>query len=146
MIKSVQSLDTLACFRCGECCRRFQVLLDNTEAEHLARYLGLSLPDFRTHYADPRWPGVDKCLLRQVNGKCPFLSGEKKEFLCTVHQEKPKPCRDWAADLAKPECRHGLKELWRLRVDNAGILEGTPEDVQAFRDFLSALAEERLDS
>lgn len=133
---SNQTLDT-PCFLCGECCKRYQVLLYPHDIERLAKHLGLSPEEFRARYADPRWPGVDSCLVQQLNGGCPFLYGGDKEFLCTVHAEKPQPCRDWAADFAKPECQRGLKKLWGLTVDKAGYPTGTPEDIMAFQDFLN---------
>jgi len=98
--------------------------------------LSLSPESFRARYADPRWPDANKCLVRQSDGNCPFLRGNDKEFLCIIHAEKPQACRDWVANLAKPECRRGLNKHWKLTVDSAGSLQGTSENIQAFQDFL----------
>ena len=141
MTSSAQPID-IVCFRCGECCRKYQVLLDRPEAEQLSSRLGLSLEQFCTRYADPRWPGADQCLVQQVNGSCPFLCGDNKEFLCTVHTEKPRPCRDWTAALANPECQRGLKKYWQLTVNSAGQLQGAPPDIRAFQRFLDTCAQE----
>jgi len=137
-----QPLDTSVCFRCGECCKRYQVLLDAAEANRLSEHLGISLADFRTRYADPRWPGSDKLLLRQSSGACPFLHNSNKEFLCTVHKLKPGPCREWAADLSKPECKRGLKSQWELTVDNTGCLQGASGDIRAFLEYHARLSGE----
>lgn len=144
MTSSVQPLDTI-CFRCGECCRRYQVLLDCSELESLAKHLKISAEEFRAQYADLRWPGEDKCLIRRADDGCPFMRGENKEYLCTVHTQKPQPCRDWAASLDKPECRQGLKKFWQLAVDSTGHLQGTPEDIRAFHSFLTACTKEEQD-
>jgi len=137
MANRLHQMDT-KCFRCGECCRRYQVLLDHGEETRLAEYLDLSPESFRMQYADTRWPSADKCLVRHVDGGCPFLRIKERDHLCTVHSVKPQPCRDWAADLAKPECIRGLKEVWGLSVDDAGHLNGTPEDIHTFQVFLNA--------
>ncbi|MCL2149409.1 MAG: YkgJ family cysteine cluster protein [Dehalococcoidia bacterium] len=138
----ITQLFDLICFRCGECCRRYQVLLDRTGIALLSKHMGLSTEDFRRRYADPRWPGTNTCLVQQINGSCPFLRGEGREFLCTVHLNKPQPCRDWAASPAKLECQRGLQKLWKLTVDSSGHLQGMPEDISAFQGFLNTCAKE----
>ncbi len=125
----------IACFRCGECCRRYQVLLDRAEAERLAHHLRVPLNEFLAKFADPRWPGVNSYLLRHNEGGCPFLRQRGDEFLCAIHRIKPRSCRDWTADLCRRECQRGLAGRWRLTVDNDGELAGAPEDIRAFWDF-----------
>ena len=132
---------SVTCFRCGECCRRYQVLLNPAEIDHIAKHLGLSLEDFRARYADPRWPDTDKCLVQQSSGACPFLRGQDREFLCAIHAEKTAACRNWAADLSKPECRKGLNEYWQITIDDAGDLCGAPSDIQAFLSYLKTCTE-----
>jgi len=100
----------VACRRCGECCRRYQVRLDLAEAGRIAGRLGLPVAEFRDRYADRRWPGQSSLLLRQENGACPFLerpAGNGDE-LCAIHDFKPASCREWAAGPDRPECRAGL--------------------------------------
>ncbi len=133
-----ERLSDIACFRCGECCRRYQVLLERAEVQRLADHLRISPDEFIEQYADPRWPGTDKHLMRQVEGNCPFLRGGDREFLCAVHEMKPRPCREWAAALSRPECRRGLENYWQLTVNSAGEVQGAPENIQSFRDFLTS--------
>ena len=129
------------CFRCGECCTRYQVLLDGAEAGRLAAYLGLSLPEFVSRYADKHWPGAEACLLRQGPGGCPFLRREGRQALCSIHSVKPRACRDWTPGLERRECREGLAKLWGLAVNSAGEPAGPPDKLQAFQDFLKSLGE-----
>jgi len=131
----------LPCFRCGECCRRFQVLLERSEARRIADYLGITMDELIGKYADPRWPGADKYLIRHSKGSCMFLRGDGREFLCAVHRVKPRSCIEWAAALSRPECRRGLESYWRLTVDGAGEILGAPAKMKAFQQFLDSFAE-----
>ena len=128
----------ITCFRCGECCRKYQVLLEREELRRLADYLHISASEFIEKYSDPCWPGTIKYLVRQVEGACPFLRGDDKEFLCSVHVVKPGACRAWAASQSQRECRQGLKRYWNLSLDSAGEVNGKPDDVRAFKYFLKA--------
>jgi Fe-S-cluster containining protein len=122
------------CFRCGECCRRFQALLDRTELQQLASFLTIPPGQFIAQYSDPRWPGQNNWLLKQTNGACPFLVGDKREYICAIHSVKPQACREWKASFSKPECRQGLAHYWHLAIfDNQ--LHGNPESIRAFEDF-----------
>jgi Fe-S-cluster containining protein len=128
--------EPLQCFRCGECCRRYQVLLEKGEAESLAEYLGLKLPELKELYTDTRWPGRDKYLLRQGETGCPFLRQQGREFLCAVHEIKPQSCRDWTPGLDRRECREGLMGYWGLTTNPRGEIEGPAEKIKEFQDFL----------
>jgi Fe-S-cluster containining protein len=127
----------IPCFRCGECCRRYQVLLERVEVEQLADYRHVSPEDFIALHADRRWPGSNKWLVKQLEGCCPFLRGDDKEFLCAVHEVKPRACREWAASLEHPECRRGLKNYWHLEVGRGQELHGTEKDIKEFEKFLN---------
>jgi uncharacterized protein len=131
--------EPVQCFRCGECCRRYQVLLEPGEADRLAERLGLGLIELKALYADPRWPGTDKFLLRQTATSCPFLTQKDKEFKCTIHDIRPRACREWSAGLDRRECREGLAACWQLSLNAENEVEGPPAQVEAFRDFLNGL-------
>jgi len=80
-----------ACLRCGECCTRYQVLLEEFEIEQVAGYLGITVEKLKEKYTDPRWPVPGKFLLRHRDkGGCIFLVYQGKQALCSVHIAKPK--------------------------------------------------------
>jgi Fe-S-cluster containining protein len=129
-----------ACFRCGECCTRYQVLLDSGEMERLASYLGISVANLRADYTDPHWPVPGKYLLRhRDNGGCIFLVHRGKEALCSVHAAKPKACRDWSPALSRKECSAGLARVWGLAANANGELCGAEHDKEVFREYLKSI-------
>ena len=131
-------LDT--CFRCGECCTRYQVLLGDNELRQMAEYLGISPVEFRKEYTDPRWPVSEKYLLRhRANGGCIFLVHQGKEALCSIHVAKPQACRDWSPSLSRKECTAGLARVWGLAASEAGELCGAEHDKQAFSEYLRSI-------
>jgi Fe-S-cluster containining protein len=83
------------------------------EARDITQKLLINWERFLTEYADSRWPGTRSYLLRHVDGACVFLqsSPDKKQRLCRIHDLKPACCREWEADLKKPECQEGLKRI-----------------------------------
>jgi uncharacterized protein len=111
--------------------------LERIEVEQLADYLHVAPEDFIALHADQRWPGANKWLVKQLEGRCPFLQGDDKEFLCAVHEAKPRACRDWAASLERTECQRGLKDYWRLGVGCNHELQGSDEDIKEFKKFLN---------
>jgi Fe-S-cluster containining protein len=133
--ETADNIPDITCFRCGECCRRYQAPFNRLEAARLADYLDLSLEDFLTAHADPRWPGVDSFLVKHQGGGCRLLRQQGREYLCAVHEVKPQACRDWAASFSQPECRRGLKEHWGLTVGEDGEPQGAPEDTEAFKEY-----------
>jgi Fe-S-cluster containining protein len=136
MSKAGELSGPLPCFRCGECCRRFQVLLNPDDVRRLADYLGISITEFSGRYADPRWPDENKVLVRHTEEGCPFLQGRGREFRCAVHPVKPVACRDWAASYTQPECRRGLERFWGITPGTEGKWQGSPEALQEFRSLL----------
>ena len=132
-----ESAFSTACFRCGECCTRYQVLLDDAEMEQVATYLGISMEKLRDDYTDPRWPVPGKFLLRhRDNGGCIFLVHHGREALCSIHIAKPRACRDWTPGLSRTECSHGLAYVWGLAASEAGELCGAKHDREAFLEYL----------
>lgn len=103
----------LVCFRCGICCRKFQIRVNQQEAMQIARKLNILWTEFVTNYIDPRWPGTRSYLLRQVNGACVFLQQVDKSQVatCLIHPFRPESCRSWQAGLDKPECKEGLDNM-----------------------------------
>ena len=128
------------CFRCGECCTRYQVLLDEFEIGQVAGYLGISAAKLKTEYTDPRWSVPGKFLLRhRDNGGCIFLVRQGKEALCSVHIAKPGACRDWYAALSRKECSLGLAHIWGLAANENGELCGAEHDINAFTEYMRSI-------
>jgi Fe-S-cluster containining protein len=128
------------CFRCGECCTRYQVLLEHGEMEQIAMYLGISQERLKTDYTDPRWPVPGKFLLRhRDNGGCIFLVHQGKEALCSIHTAKPGACRDWNPSISRKECSQGLARVWGLAANEKGELCGAEHDKQAFLEYLKSI-------
>lgn len=138
---SVPAEPELACFRCGVCCCRYQVLLEGTESRRIADHLGISLGELFEKYADRRWPGAERCLLRQEEDGCVFLRRRGQEFDRSIHLVRPQACRDWSPGPFRRECRQGLVDAWGLSVDASGQIEGPAERLREFRTFLSSLSD-----
>jgi Fe-S-cluster containining protein len=104
--------ETIPCFRCGECCRRWQPLIGLREAERLARALGLPVDDFLDRYTRPYPLEEGAHLLEQRDGACVFLRAEADgRTACSVHEARPEACRDWDASLFRRECLAGIRCL-----------------------------------
>ena len=57
-------------------------------------------------------PGEDTLILGSSKNGCVFLSWEEHgKAICTIHNIRPKACRDWIASLSRPECQEGLNKL-----------------------------------
>jgi len=129
------------CFRCGMCCRKYQVRVDMVEARRISDDLGINWNEFKDKYLDCRWPGAESFLFRHNEGGCVFLEHKKGEPLskCLIHAIRPSSCRDWIPDWHRTECREGLLVFWGLTVDSEGDFKGADEDVEHFRVFLQKL-------
>lgn len=124
------------CFRCGECCTRYQVLMDEPEMKQVAEFLGISPEKLKEEYTDLRWPVPGKFLLRhRDNGGCIFLVHHGKETLCSIHITKPQACRDWTPAFSRKECSLGLARIWGLAMNEAGKLCGSEADKVAFTEY-----------
>jgi Fe-S-cluster containining protein len=132
------------CFRCGICCTGYQIYMSQSEAEALAKNLGMTMETFAGNYIDPRWPGSETVVVRHVAGKCPFLEQPEGSILgiCRIHRFKPYCCREWQASADRKECRQGLDRYWGLKVGEDGELIGSPEDILCFQTFVESLGEE----
>jgi len=130
----------LTCFRCGVCCRRYQVRLSSPEAQHLAENLQVSLNEFIHQYTDSHWPDTETFLLRHHQGSCIFLENTTGglETRCLIHPFRPQDCREWMPALTQPECQQGLTP-WKLTVNAVGELTGSEEDLVRFHSFIKGL-------
>ena len=78
--------DAIDCTACANCCRVATTQITERDAEHLARYLRISVPQFLKDYTtETDDEGV--ILKRNENG-CVFLAGN----LCSVYDARPQTC------------------------------------------------------
>jgi len=99
--------DVLAvhCDNCetSDCCRKYNVLLRETDVERLSKSLGMSPADFESEYTDV---AVDWCgdFARQLacdeddegEEKCVFLKEDAEgRWRCSVYEHRPQICRDY---------------------------------------------------
>jgi Fe-S-cluster containining protein len=112
-----------------------------SEAHLISDKLGLSWVSFSSDYIDPRWPGTRNLLIRHVNEACAFLkpSTNKKQFLCSIHDFKPSCCRNWKQGLDRQECQNGLLKRWGLKINQSGKIQGAPEKLELFKNYLQIL-------
>jgi Fe-S-cluster containining protein len=132
--------ENFPCFRCGICCRKYQVRLTSAEAQNIGQQLKLDSAEFLSKYTDPRWPDPDTFLIRHRNGACIFLElgTGKKESRCLIHSFRPQDCRDWTPGLARPECQQGLAQ-WGLTINTNDEIAGTADTLREFKSFLNSL-------
>lgn len=132
----------LTCFRCGICCKRYQVGVDLVEARRIVDNMGISWDEFLDEYVDRRYIGNENFLIRQRDGACIFLKRiNEKQTCCLIHDFKPSSCREWTPGLFRRECREGLSELWGLEVDqNSGEIHGPSDKLFNFYSFLVSMA------
>jgi uncharacterized protein len=132
-------VQNIPCFRCGVCCRTYQVHLDEDELEQLVRDLGINHRQFVKDFTDPRWPGEKTFLIKHENGGCIFLErNDERETGCRIHRFRPKACREWSAGSGKKECRKGAF-LWGVEMGEQGDFTGSPQNVEIFKNFLANL-------
>ena len=79
--------DQIDCRACAECCRVSEVQITDRDIAHLARFLGLSKPDFMAQYTSTG-EGGELILKRTSSTGCVFLSGND----CTVYEARPANC------------------------------------------------------
>jgi Fe-S-cluster containining protein len=129
------------CFRCGVCCTRYQVRLDQVEAMKIADKLGMAWDEWLSRYADHSWPGTRSFLLARSEAGCVFLEQTKrnKTGFCLIQAFKPSACEEWSASLDRRECQEGLGKYWGLKVNSCGEPEGPERKLREFDAFVKLL-------
>lgn len=74
------------CTACANCCRVATTQITERDAEHLARYLRISVPQFLKEYTVTTED--EGLILRRNEGGCVFLAGN----LCSVYDARPQTC------------------------------------------------------
>lgn len=137
----IENIPPSTCFRCGECCAKYQALVGDDEIQQIADYLGISPEKLKRDFTDPRWPIRGKFLLRHHGDTgCIFIAQHRNIRLCSIHAVKPHPCRDWTPSLSHKECRQGLRNVWGLTVNDEGEICGTESTIIAFAEHLRSIS------
>lgn len=92
-----------ACQRCGGCCTGAPgyVWVSADEATRIARFLNLSVGEFRKRYTRKVFGRIS--LTERGNGDCVLLEAGR---LCTIYEVRPAQCRTWpfwTSNLRTPE-------------------------------------------
>ncbi len=129
----------IPCLRCGNCCSRYQVLLENDDVHRIAEFLNIDVDTFIAKYADNSWPVGGKYLVRHTEGGCSFIKRKDGQSLCSIHAVKPRACSEWTPGVFRRECREGLERVWQLTFNADGDLEGLQENKHRFQEFLKTI-------
>jgi len=101
----------IPCFRCGICCTCYQPPLTTEDIGRMASSLGISRSKCISKYAH-KAPIKEGYLLKYTKKGCVFLACDVDgRARCTIHESRPKACREWVPSLSKPECLQGLAKL-----------------------------------
>jgi len=101
----------IPCFRCGICCTCYQPPLTTEDIDNIASALGISRSKCISKYAH-KAPIKEGHLLKTAKKGCVFLAWDADgKAYCTIYSRRPKACREWIPNLAKPECLEGLAKL-----------------------------------
>ena len=102
---------SIPCFRCGICCTCYQPPLTAEDIDNIASALGISRSKCISRYA-VKVPIKEGYLLKRTKKGCVFLAWDADgKACCTIYPSRPKACREWTPNLAKPECLEGLAKL-----------------------------------
>jgi Fe-S-cluster containining protein len=118
VIKTLEGKETtvaeqvpIPCFRCGICCTCYQPPLTVEDIDKIASALGISRSKCISKYAH-KAPIKEGYLLKYTKKGCVFLGWDADgKARCTIHDSRPKACREWVPSLSKPECLQGLAKL-----------------------------------
>jgi uncharacterized protein len=78
--------EAIDCRACANCCREGTVRLTDRDIEHLAKFLGMSIREFRAQYTAPS--EEEGLILKRAESGCVFLAGND----CTVYDARPRAC------------------------------------------------------
>lgn len=140
------------CGRCGNSCRRPEILVRESEVLALQQRLGLSEWAFRERYLEPAtatWNPRDG-FLRHERGACAFLQ-DGEVASCSVYDVRPESCRSFASNA--PMCVKNpdllIEELKSARVGpsetrislKSGEARSVPTPLGWFAELERAVAE-----
>jgi len=113
------------CKRCGDCCKRIPVELDDKEVARLCKVLKINFEEFEREYLDPTSMGI------YLKLPCPFL----KENLCIEYKYRPDTCRlyPFRPDMSIATCPLGLEiidKLGKSKVTKIVIPKNIPDEIK----------------
>ncbi len=114
------------CGRCGNSCRRTNIVVRQNEFLRLSSRLGITEEDFRATYLEPipTWNGEDG-KIRLQDGWCPLVIRGKEDLptACSVHDVRPSSCRDFRSN--SPICQkdpgHLIEEIELIHLSGPTI-------------------------
>ncbi len=102
----------------GYCCYRLPgatLYLDATDIDRLARHFGISNGEVRTRYLENK-----NTFKTRADGSCPFLANGRMCKRCTVHEARPRQCREFPYDKPCPYLDNpGLLEIIQPRIERS---------------------------
>jgi Fe-S-cluster containining protein len=135
-------LNGIPCFRCGVCCREFDVRVTAGEVTQIAGSLHLELEAFLQGFTYHPKYWSDIYLLKKVDEHCVFLEEGRNphEFLCSIHAFKPSSCWQWTPSLDRRQCITGLQQYWKLTADASAQFTGSDQDLKAFKTYIEKIS------
>jgi len=122
----VLARNTAYCGFCpGYCCYRLPgstLILDALDINRLARHFGISDGEFRRRHIENK-----NTFRTREDGSCPFLATDRMCRRCSVHEARPRQCRDFPYGKPCPYLENpGLLELIQPRIERS--LFGTGDE------------------
>ena len=104
--RDARRLQPFRCHRCGNCCSiEGYVRVFPDDAERIARYLGISIPELRQQYMTRTKEGGWSLVDHAETTDCIMLTSDR---LCRIHPVKPEQCKNfpmrWRNQDAKSYC------------------------------------------
>lgn len=102
----------------GYCCYRLPgatLYLDATDIDRLARHFGISNGEVRNRYLENK-----NTFKTREDGSCLFLANGRMCKRCTVHEARPRQCREFPYDKPCPYLENpGLLEIIQPRIERS---------------------------
>jgi Fe-S-cluster containining protein len=96
-----QNKSEFICLRCGQCCRwHGYVHISEKEAEAIAGFIGMKLPEFYENMTMPSDDG-GVSLTENEDGNCPFYIDSPPG--CRIYECRPLQCRTYPQKWNNPE-------------------------------------------
>ncbi|MGE4561102.1 MAG: YkgJ family cysteine cluster protein [Desulfobulbus sp.] len=102
----------------GYCCYRLpgsSLLLTNDDVNRIARHFAISDGEVRHRYMENK-----NTFRTREDGSCIFLSRGKMSKRCSIHEARPRQCRDFPQDQPCPYLENaGLLEIIQPRIEQS---------------------------
>ena len=82
--------DDYDCCKCNNCCKLYDIRIDQNDIAAIAEYLGMAENDFIEKYLVPDKDEYDCLILK--NKPCAFLNADGK---CRIYECRPSVCREF---------------------------------------------------